>query len=661
MKRALLVFAAAALLYTGAGFLPGRTFAPLDLPLDAGAWKADPTQRVRVSNSLLSDVITQFIPWDREIRRLIERGELPWTNRWAGEGSPLFANPQTALFSPFTWPRLLFGLNGWAIASLLKMLAAALCAYWLARELEMPASAARISGLVFATCGYSVVWLLWPHTSTFAVLPGLAAAAIRLVKAPRGRNAALVILFAALATAGGHPETLFVGVIGIAVFLIWEAERQPGVGLLSLIPSAVGALLGFLLLFVVLAPFLLMLGNSHDAVERPGVSHPFRMWAIPSQALPGILGSPLRGELDLTVYAHGESFNHRNGAFVGAIVLLAIAVSWRTLTPTLRRGLIVGTIALLLSWYPPGVWAVFRHVPVVRMLALEYGAVLFALFGSLAAGPALAILGSRPRRKIGAALIVAGVLMISVAAVPRGTLTTVARSGIETLRARGHLQQSTAVYEQRLDYYLDAGRATAVRRVALPGLCFVLAGIALLRGIRTLLVGAALAELFAFGYGYNPAVRMTDVPPEPGVITAVKRADPDSRYLVAAPAEFFPANLATLYRVRDVVAYDVMNSRARVDQMTAAGYDARLHSFGTSFTPEQMRVLATMGVRYVIGRDGIQELTDAMPVATLPNEPPRGIIAGAIVSLLALLVSAGWLQLYRLPPVTPPPPSERGS
>jgi hypothetical protein len=77
----------------------------------------------------------QFIAWDVETRRLLRSGEMPWINRFAGEGAPLFANPQTAYFSPFTWPRLLFGLHGWAITALLKLLAAALCAYWLAREM----------------------------------------------------------------------------------------------------------------------------------------------------------------------------------------------------------------------------------------------------------------------------------------------------------------------------------------------------------------------------------------------------------------------------------------------------------------------------------------------------------------------------------------------
>ncbi|HEX2123758.1 MAG TPA: hypothetical protein VHL59_19185, partial [Thermoanaerobaculia bacterium] len=148
MKRALLIFLVVALIYVAPGFLPGRTFAPLDIAFDFGAWKNDPAQRFRAANSLLSDVVVQFIPWDHEIRRMVANGEMPWVNRFASDGGPLFANLQTAPFSPFTWPRLLFGLDGWAVMALLKLLAAALCAYWLARELDVPREQAVVSALV---------------------------------------------------------------------------------------------------------------------------------------------------------------------------------------------------------------------------------------------------------------------------------------------------------------------------------------------------------------------------------------------------------------------------------------------------------------------------------------------------------------------------------
>lgn len=686
MKRALIVFAAVALLYAGLGLLPGRTFAPLDVPLDFEAWKPDPAQRVRVSNTLLADVIVQFIPWDREIARMIHNGELPWTNRWAGEGGPLFANPQTALFSPFTWPRLLFGLDGWAVMAILKLLAAALCAYWLARELDVPSREAILSGLVYATAGYTIVWLLYPITHVFALLPGLAAAALRLMKTPHIRNAALVILFAALCTAGGHPETLFIGVTGIWIFLVWEAEKRRDLGLGAMIPSSVGALLGFLLLAVVTAPFLHILGDSYASVLRPETPHHFRVWGAISQILPGVLGTPLQGELDLTAIPMAENFNLRSGGYIGAIVLLAIVLAWRELAPSLKRGLVIGSVALVVSWMPPGLWALARHVPVVRVLTLEYFVALFVLFGSLAAGPALFIVATRQRRKIGGALIVAGLLATLAGLLPlidaaRGPLTSVARGGIEQLRARGHLRQTQHVYEERLAYYLDAAGLTTARRLALPGACWLLAGIALafpLRRRAWLLCAAAAGELFAFGIGFNPAVRMTDVPPEPEVVRAIKALDPGCEFLLAEHFEVFPANLATLYGVRDAISYDALNVRRDVERLLPAGYDPRLHTFNPILAPEEVQELPKLGIRFVLSRGdvagarrvaggpqpavGVYEVGGAVPRPMPPNHRPTGFLAGGVISLLALLASAVWLRLYLLEPAaTPLPLSARGS
>jgi hypothetical protein len=670
-SRAALVFLAVAVLYAGLGLLPGRTFAPLDLPLDADAWKADPTQRVRVSNTLLGDVVVQFVAWDKEILRRFTRGELPWTNRFAGDGAPLFANPQTALFSPFTWPRLVFGLKGWAIGAILKLLAAALCAYWLARELDVASGEAMLSGLVYATAGYTIVWLLYPITNVFVLLPGLAAAALRLMKRPSVRNAALVILFAALSSAGGHPETLFIGVVGIWIFLAWESEKRRDLGLIKLIPASVGALLGFLLLAIQLAPFLAVLSDSYAEVLRPRMPHPFRVWGIASQVLPGILGTPLRGELDLTALPMAENFNLRAGGYIGAIVLLAILLAWRELAPSLRRGLVIGVVALVLSWYPPGLWAALRNAPVLRVLTLEYGVALFVLFGALAAGPALAIAASRRRRKLGPALIVAGTLALIAGVLPlvppaRTTLTRIARSGIEELRQRGHLRQAPEVYEHRLDGYLSAVGLTTIRRLAIPGACWLLAGIALsLPRRRALLLSlAAAGELLAFGLGFNPAVRMTDIPPEPESIAAIRQLDPSRQFLLAEHFEVFPANLATLYAVRDVTSYDALSTRTRVNQFLPAGYDPILHSFNPILAPEEVRALGRLGVRYVLSRHdvagaqriagppapavGVYEIPGVAPTPIPPNHRPAGLMVGLVISLLAMLASAAWLRLYLL-------------
>ncbi|MDQ1346873.1 MAG: hypothetical protein QG573_242 [Acidobacteriota bacterium] len=670
MRRISILFLVVALIYVGAGFLPGRTFAPVDLLTDFDAWKDDPAQRVRVSNSALSDVVVQFIAWDRETTRLVREGDFPWTNRFAGEGAALFANPQTAFFSPFTWPRFLLGLDGWAIAALLKLLAAALCGYWLAREMDVPARQAVVSAVVFMTSGFLVVWLLYPPANVFVFLPGLGAAALRLMKAPGRRNALRLVLLAALCTAGGHPEALFVGVVGIGSLVLWEARANPSFGWRSALTVGVSAGLGFLLLGAVLVPFFLLLADSHAAIARPDVAHSFRIWGVLGELLPGMLGSPLRGELDLTAVVGAESFHWRAAGFIGALVLLAIATAWRSLPPILRRGLVIGVIALAVSWHLPGIGAVVRHVPVLRMVALEYGLLLFVLFGAMAAGPAVSACAARARPRLGRfAIVVGGLAVVGglVPAVPaaRPALTAAAGAGLAELRERGHLQQPADVYERRLEHYLEAAGATALRRVALPGAIWFCAGWALAFATRRreiVLILAATGELVAFGAGFNPAVNATQLPLEPAIIHRVRQLDPEGQFFVAAAFEVFPANAGTLYGIRDVLSYDVLGSAERVAALRAAGFDDQAHSLAPDLSPTESERLAALGVRWVLSRSGVgnaprldgpappavgvYEFANALARPLPANLSPAGLAAGLVVSLLAALGTWIWARSF---------------
>jgi hypothetical protein len=680
--RLALLFAVFALLYTGPALLPGRVLLPVDLPRDYLAWKHDRAVRVRVSNSLLSDAVVQNEVWDAEARRLLASGELPWVNRFAGDGEPLFANPLAALLSPFTWPRLLFGVYGWVLCAIAKLVAAALCAYWLARELGAEREPAIVSGLVFAGCGPMIVWLLFPHTNTLALLPGFAAACLRLMRQAEERNALLVIALAALATVGGHPEGLLVGVVATFALLMWEGERTHRWGLFGAVPPMTGALFGFAMLGIVLVPFAFLMTASEAAAMRPSLPHPFRAWSLVSQLVPGILGSPLRGELDLTALPRAESFSIRVGGYVGALVLLAIVVAWRELTPLQRRAMKIACVGLVLSWAIPGVAGLMRLVPLVRFVSFEYCALAFAIFASAVAGPALYAIASRPRRKLGLLLAIAGALVLAIGIAPalppmRPLLTRIAHAAIASLQARGHLQQPSTVYEQRLAYYLGAASLTALRRIALPGALWLLAGVALwwsdrrprlstvastgqtpvapLRGRIVAL--AAVAELAAFGIGFNPSVPLRDAAPLPGPVAAIQRLDPQHRWLIAAHFETFPANLGTLYAVRDVVAYDILTPQPRIEQLRAAGYDSLLHTIPRQLSPAWAAALARLGVCYVISVDPVPgahevardvwELPHPAPAPLPRNDAPRGLLIGAIVSLLAIVTSFGWLRLYR--------------
>ena len=645
-------FAFMVLLYTMHGLLPGRFLVPADLPRDLLAWKGRADVRVRVSNSLLSDVALQFVPWDLEARRQLSRGQIPWRNRFAGDGAPLFANPQTALLSPFTWPRLLIGLRGWAWTVLLKLAVAAFGMYWLGRVVGLSDVAARLTAIVFAWCGYATTLSLHPHTNIFVLLPSFCAATLLLSRGATVRRVVAVAGLAALLTAGGHPETLFVGVISVFAFVYLNREKASRMGFVL-----AGAFAGFLLIAVQIAPFLLILWNSHARVARATeLPAHFRALSVIGLVLPGILGSPLRDELDLTgAVPNAENFVARSGSYVGALGLLAILVSFRQLPPVLRRGIAIGLAGLLFSWWIPGIRDVLRLLPVIRWIAFDCFVIPFALFASLAAGPALVMLAdAERRRRLGAVLILCGSALVVAGALPSvapDLLVSVARSGIEHLQKTGHLHQAPSVYLDRLGGYIAAAKWTAIRRALLPGACWLAFGVALLarpsRWRRRVLFAAAVGELAIFGYGFAPSIRTTDIAPPPPAVAASTLNDPERRWLIAGAGEAFPANLGTTYQLRQVDSYDVLTTEETTRQLERAGYDPFFHAFPLRPTEPQLAALASMGVRFWIGETGVTELANPRPPAPLSSGPPGGLgvgLAGSALGLVLLMTLALWAR-----------------
>jgi hypothetical protein len=643
MRRAPLAAALLlALIYVAPGLMPGRVLVPADIPRDQLAWKHDAAVRVRVSNSLLSDIPMQLSAWDTEVRRHLGRGEFPWRNEFVRDGEHLFANPITALLSPFTWPRLLLGLDGWAWSVLLKMLVSMLAMFWLARMCGASGVAATVSAIVYSLSGFFVVWALYQHTNVYPLVPAMAAASIALARSPSPRRVLALAIIAALATAGGHPESLVVAVLAIALFLFLNRELDRHI--------AAASLAGFLAMGVQLVPFAFVFARSHVRHARAEMlAIHFHKLSLFSELLPGYLGSPLRGELDLTgAFANAENFHQRNGAYIGGIALVCIALAWRSLAPPFRRALAIAAGAWLLTLSIPGIAHALRATPLLGMIAPEYYAVATVLFAALAAGPALVhVAGGVTRRKLGVAIVFAGALLLFAAALPQvapDALARTARAAIARLQLRGALPQPPVVYEQRLTYYLAATRFTAVRRAAIPALCWMLFGVALAMPACTarlrLAIGALVIELVAFGAGFNPAIRIDEIAPEPPMIAEVKRLDPDHRWLIAAPSEVLAPNLATTFGVREVHAYDILTSEATTRILLPAGYDPLHWSLPIGATPQQLHYLSTLGVRYWLSPYGIVEMKDAIPPPPPTNAPPDGLALGAVVSAIGIALCA---------------------
>jgi len=278
-----------------------------------------------------------------------------------------------------------------------------------------------------------------------------------------------------------------------------------------------------------------------------------------------------------------------------------------------------------------------------------------------------------PQKRWGGLLLAAGILLLAGGAFPaipatRELIVETVRRGIAELRTRGHLQHPPEVYEQRLRGYIDAGRVTAFRRAALPGLFWTIAAVGLLqkRNRAPWLVVGLGGELLSFGLGYLPAIRAADIPRTPPAILDLQRLDPGRRWYFAAAPEVYPPNLGTEEQVRDITYYNGLGERRYNEALVGAGYDPVTRSFPAAAAAQHLPELARLGVRFYLSREplpgtvrvggapppgvGVYEIPNAAAPAPPRNPPPAGLVFGGIISLVALLLTPLLLWLARYQP-----------
>ena len=124
-----------------------------------------------------------FIPFARWTRERLP--DIPLWNPHIMGGRPFVGNAQSAVFSPFSLPGYLLPFwDSLAIAAALKLFIAAFGTYALGRLLGMRFGGALAAGLVYAFGTFFIVWLAWPLSSIFALVPWLLVMAELLIRRP---------------------------------------------------------------------------------------------------------------------------------------------------------------------------------------------------------------------------------------------------------------------------------------------------------------------------------------------------------------------------------------------------------------------------------------------------------------------------------------------
>jgi len=226
------------------------------------------------------DITTQMLPWNHLSAEIIHSGHFPFWNIFSGNGLPLMANMQSAIFFPLTWLFYIFKMRlALVLYSFLKLWLMGMFTFLYLRELKLSWYPSLIGCVLFAFCGANVIWFLWPLTSVILILP---LSFLLLEKYFNTRNIKFALLLAPVTALGlfaGHPQTFFYIFMAIAAYTIFKSFSSGSNWKKSILHCVMfGAiyLLGLVISAVAVLPFLEYLKLSANLDYRAGFAeNPF--------------------------------------------------------------------------------------------------------------------------------------------------------------------------------------------------------------------------------------------------------------------------------------------------------------------------------------------------------------------------------------------------
>jgi len=262
---------------------------------------------------------------------------IPLWNPYISGGRPFLANAQSAIFSPFNLPAYLLPFwSSLAVIAALKLFIGALGGFALGRRLGMRFGGALFTGTVFAFGTFFIVWLGWPLTNIFPLMPWLLVLADMVVRRPGPLPTAGLGALVAMTYFGGHPETTFHALFLTVVFFLfrlWLGMRQQRAGARALIRPLLAFAFAFAagtaIAAIMLVPFAELLSHSNDVARRKADGQGF--WPrkyLGALFLHDYWGRPTQSDI--------EPFMQIRGWYAGAITLMLAPVAL-LIRPTATR------------------------------------------------------------------------------------------------------------------------------------------------------------------------------------------------------------------------------------------------------------------------------------------------------------------------------------
>ncbi|MBK8180473.1 MAG: YfhO family protein [Planctomycetes bacterium] len=549
-----------------------HSYIAADLTQDSAWTRVD--QAGAPKNRLLSDPVTEMVPWLLYNREELSAGRLPLWNDKNACGEPHLANFQSAVFSPFSVPFYVLSLKAALLVSaVMKLGFLALFTFLFLRRLELGALASAVGAAAFTFSGHNVLLLPYPHAAAVVVLPaGLLFAEIALRRGESGGKP-LPALAALAATFGlglfcGQPEPYYFSVLFVALWcgarlvgIAWRQWLDRGTAVPALWLAGrlvVAALAGAALGAPQVLPFLEYLENSTILVWRSADQTPLNPITWLLYVFPDLMGNPSR-LYNLSYAVPPPNYESANTCYLGAFALLAAGSSLLFLRriPAARFFLAVAVVWFLYAYDILGMARLAAWIPTLGLAPINRSQPV-GLF-ALSACAAIAVHGAalsardpacRSRWKWSlATLLVGGLSMWYVALRAWRFFAMLRKSGY----AKGLPAGADAYVPEHFQLILWS---FALGLAALTALWF--ARRAWQRVLLQTLI--LLAVFLPSGWSlrdYNPTVEDRLVYPRTAAVERLKALAGDDPVVILGP-ETIPPHTNSVYGLRSLSSYDAM-------------------------------------------------------------------------------------------------------
>lgn len=364
--RVVLAIYAAVFIYQGETLFTRKVDLPGALAYRAYPWKALPRKPVSANTGI---AFQQLIAWTETAREIVKGGEAPLWNRRIGSGTPLLSDQQHTIAHPFTLLGLYLSIGkAWTLSVALRLFFALFFFFVFLRNHDFRDGPALFGAIAYGFSTFHIVTLVMPLGLTMMSLPMALASADELMRRPRGRSFALLVLALAMTVLGGHPEAeMWVGLTTGAYALYVRR---------SLILAASAAVAAVLLTAFFWYPTvtLVPLSNRYhlmNAILQDPPRHELGAPWFTTLIAPNIRGTvpggsyrPPEPRFPDLLDDYGEVACGYVGLVTLALAIAALPLAWRRAPGAFALGAIA--IAVLMILEP----AFLRHVPILNISLL---------------------------------------------------------------------------------------------------------------------------------------------------------------------------------------------------------------------------------------------------------------------------------------------------